>query len=131
MTYSAQNKWGDAALVGFSQVPDTLLKAQHAIGISPLELNVLLNLISFWWKADDQPYPSSAAIAKRMGVQPRTVQKTIKVLVDRGIIGRTPISGKGAGRSKYDLQPLVRSVGSLARRDPRFLKLVRDDHEAA
>ena len=131
MTYKVLDKWGDAALVGFSQIPDTLLKAQHAMGISPLELNVLLNLISFWWKAEDQPYPSSASIAKRMGVQPRTVQKSIKALTDKGLIGRAPITGKGAGRSKYDLRPLVDSVVNLARRDPRFIKLASEKHERA
>ena len=131
MTYRAEDKWGDAALVGFSQIPDTLLKAQHAMGISSLELNVLLNLISFWWKADDQPFPSSASLAKRMGVQPRTVQKTIKALTDKGVIGRAPITGKGAGRSKYDLRPLVDSVVNLARKDPRFLKLASNHHESA
>lgn len=131
MAYRAQDKWGDAAAVGFSQIPDTLLKAQHVMGISPIELNVLLNLISFWWKADDQPYPSSASIAKRMGVQPRTIQKTIKSMTDRGLIGRAPISGKGNGRSKYDLRPLVNAVENLARKDPRFIKIASESNEPA
>ena len=131
MTYTAQDKWGDAALVGFSQIPDTLLKTQHLMGISPLELNVLLNLISFWWKADDQPFPSTASLAKRIGVQPRTVQKTIKAMTDRGIIGKSPLRGKGPGRSKYDMRPLVDSVANLARKDPRFIKLGAEKHEAA
>ena len=122
MGYTITEKWGDAAQVGFSQIPDTLLKAQYVLGISPLELNILLNLISYWWKAKDQPFPSSSSIARRIGIQPRTVQKAIKGMSDRGIIGRAPISGKGAGRSKYDLSPLVNSVETLARRDPRYLK---------
>jgi hypothetical protein len=64
--------------VGFSQIPDALLKSQSRLGIDPVEMNVLFNLISFWWLADELPFPSADALAKRMGVQSRTVRRATK-----------------------------------------------------
>lgn len=122
MNYSVEDKWGDAALAGFMQVPDMLFRQQGALGISSTELVVLLNLCTAWWKADRLPFPSSASIARRMHVQPRTVQAAILGLEKKGLLKRFRISGYSGKRHKYDLGPLKEKLEHEARFDLRVEK---------
>jgi hypothetical protein len=49
-------KWGLAGLAGFQQVPDALLMKQQDLGLEGIDLLVLLNIVSFWWRGDEPPY---------------------------------------------------------------------------
>jgi predicted transcriptional regulator len=121
MTYAIEEKWGDAVLAGFTQVPDMLFRQQGTLGITPTELVVLLNICTAWWKAEKLPFPSSAAIARRMNVQPRTVQAAVGSLERKGLLVRSRISGLGGVRHKYDLAPLRSRLEREALRDRRVI----------
>ena len=121
MTYAIEEKWGDAALAGFTQVPDLLFRLQGALGITSTELVVLLNLCTAWWKADRLPFPSSASIARRMYVQPRTVQGAIAGLIKKNIVKKVRIAGIGGVRYQYDLSPLRERLEQEAKKDPRAI----------
>lgn len=111
-------KWGEeTAKHGWVAVPTTLFFAQQTLGINALELNVLLNLIMHWWNKEKSPYPSQAAIARRMGVSVRTVQRTLDDLVEKQLIEKQRSSIHNPvfkGRNVYNLKPLVHHLKMIS-----------------
>ena len=76
-------KWGEQTSdLGWTAVPIALLFLQGKLKISPIEMNVLINLLMHWWKLDQLPYPSQDAIAYRIGVSKRTIQRAVVKLLD-------------------------------------------------
>jgi hypothetical protein len=70
----AEHKFGVAVLkLGYTMLPNLLLQAQGRLGISPLQLNVLVQLIQHWWDADSDPFLAKETIARRMGKSPRQI----------------------------------------------------------
>jgi len=108
------DKWGENTLgLGFTAIPTTLLFLQKQLGISPMGMNVLLNLIAHWWEKGEQPYPAQESIATRMGVSKRSVQREIASLVDSGLLEKNMTSihnPKYRGRNTYDLSPLIKAL---------------------
>jgi len=84
-----ERKWSKALMsAGYTVVPYVLLDRQDAFKLTPVEMNVLMQLANYWWQADNLPHPSKAAIAKRMGVSEKTVQRAIQRLEAAGFIKR-------------------------------------------
>lgn len=111
---NAYEKWGDALNAGFQLVPDVLLKQQSRLGLNPVDLVVLLNVLMHWWFAEQLPFPKSSLIARRMDVGQRTVQRSFKRLEQLGLIERV----KGSSdTTKFDPSGLVRRLIPLAQRD--------------
>jgi len=81
-------KWGVTALAGFQQVPDALLMKQQALGLDALDVLVLLNITSFWWRGDQPPYLRPKLIAGRLDVTVRSVQRVLKKLEEKKLIRR-------------------------------------------
>lgn len=73
------------------------------------------------------PFPSASGIARRMGVQPRTVQRAIQKLVAKRLIKKLPIDGQKGRRNKYDLSPLVQVLSNLGKKDPYYLARQKKD----
>jgi hypothetical protein len=68
----SKDRWSDAVMDrGHSIVPTILLWGQAKLDLTPDELNVLLQLISHWWYAGNDPHPSKETIAARMNKHPR------------------------------------------------------------
>ena len=60
------DKWGEIIKGyggGFTAVPNLLLKRQGVLGLKSSELNVLINLIRFWWDLEKLPFPSLEKMA--------------------------------------------------------------------
>jgi len=111
-------KWGEVARAGFQPVPDTLLVKQQALGLDATDIVVLLNLTSFWWYRDAPPFARTNVIAKRMGVTPRTVQRSMKKLEEKGYIRRDEYDdGAGNVLPAIYLNGLVDKLASLAKSD--------------
>jgi len=111
-------KWGSPALeMGWTAIPTTLLFLQNQLTITPLGLNIILNLVAHWWDVNEKPYPAQEALAARMGVSKRSIQREMKTLIDRGLISKKPSSAshpKYRGRNTYDLSPLVKLLEELS-----------------
>ncbi len=107
-----EDKWGSSSMImGWTAIPTSLLFLQSELSITPIGLNVLLNLISHWWDSDERPYPSQESLAKRMGVSKRTIQREVTNLIANGLIEKQPTKAsdrKYKGRNTYDLTNLVR-----------------------
>ena len=109
--YQIEDKWGEATLkLGFVPVPTSLIFAQKELGLSSIEINILLNLLVHWWDKNQYPFPSQQAIAYRIGVSTRTVQRTLAALELKGLLKRKRTSRENAkykGKNIYDLSYLV------------------------
>jgi predicted transcriptional regulator len=110
-------KWGQGVIDhGWVAVPSALIFLQGTLTISPNAMNVLLNLLLHWW-GEESPYPSQVAIANRIGISKRTVQRAVQELQEAGLLIKIPTqaqSEKFRGRNLYDLSPLVRKLQELA-----------------
>lgn len=113
----AKERWSDAALErGYSPVPIILMWGQAKLGLTPEEMNVLLQLISHWWSGGSDPYISKERIADRMGKHPRTVQTYLTSLETKGFIKRIQRYklNKGQDANAYDLGPLNAKLEGIA-----------------
>ena len=111
MKESLEKKWGEHNLDdGWVAIPIGLLKKQSELDISPLGLNIIINLLSYWWYSDRSPYPSQETLANRIGVSKRSIQREIKKLTRLGVIDKSSTlrsDKKYKGRNIYDLEKLV------------------------
>jgi Helix-turn-helix domain len=113
-------KWGKAADAGFQLVPDVLLKNQSNLGLTAIELVVLLNLTMHWWYPAQKPFPRSTTIAERMGVDVRTVQRALKQLAELGLIQRVAVQTEAGEGTVIDLDGLVNQLRKRAVQDPAY-----------
>lgn len=107
-------RWGPAVDAGFLAVPNILVRSQDKLGLTPNDLVVVLNIILHWWHRDRRPAPRSTAIAKRTGLGPRTVQRSLNKLEKKGLISRVRIA---RDRTEYNLEGLIGQLASEARSD--------------
>jgi hypothetical protein len=89
--------------------------------VTPLQLNVLLQIIEPWWDADKPPFLAKETIAHRIRKSARTVQRVITQLENAGHLkrierfyGRKHQTAKG-----YELDGLVKKLVAL---EPEFRK---------
>lgn len=108
--FELNTKWGEIIQGiggGWTGIPNLLLKKQGILGLSSTELNVLINLIRFWWEATRAPFPSLEKIASEMGISSRSVFRTIASLEEKGFINRVSEPGKS---TKYELHGLLEKL---------------------
>ena len=118
----AFEKWGDAGIAGFQALPDLLLKKQVELGLSPTDMLVLINVLMHWWYRDQRPFPRNITIATRMGIDTRTVQRSIKKMIDLDLIGREEEkTEEGETRTVIDVSKLVNRLSAFAQKDENFL----------
>jgi predicted transcriptional regulator len=113
-------KWGyEVAERGFTQVPHYLMFLNQFVDeshrLTPVELLLLLQLVSVWWRKEEQPYPSMATLAVRCGVSERQVQRSVARLEKLNLLKRVKRRTSGIISSNaYDLSPLVEFLAKVA-----------------
>lgn len=61
-------KWGRTLIdAGWTLVPNTLIERQRKLSIEPLDFNIIVHLMSYWWEAENKPRPSKKTIADAVG----------------------------------------------------------------
>lgn len=113
-----QAKWGSGLDGGFLVLPVLLLKRQKELDLDSTALVVLLNLLASWWDRENLPFTRAITIARRIGVTPRTVQRCLEKLEEKGLVLRIRrTTGTGAETrsvTEYDLAPTVLKLKQLA-----------------
>lgn len=106
---TVKEKWQGAVTQGsgFVAVPMALLRLQSKYGLTPTELLVLINLLAHWWQPDRPVFPRSTTIAKRMGVDTRTVQRATKSLEEKGLLERGKMDD---GRRIFQFDALAKKL---------------------
>ena len=113
-----EKRWGrELTEAGWTAVPFVLLSHQRRLGLSPLDLNIILQIAKHWWEADSAPFPSKRSIAEAIGVHESTVRKHVKGLEDAGLIQRSVRRNAYGGQKSnaYQLGGLIKKAKPLAR----------------
>ena len=117
-----EDKWSPPVMkLGYTGLPNLLLKAQGKLKITPMQFNVLVQVIEHWWEAERDPYPAKDTIARRMNKSPRQVQRYLTQLEKAGMIKRIArYSGKKAQiNNAYSFDSLIKKLKAL---EPEFSK---------
>src|SRR4051812_15556396 len=86
---TVQRKWSrDALKTGFTMLPTVFIVRQRQLGLHAIDVNILLHLIASWWEKDIPPRLSKKTIAKRMGVDPSTIQRRVRAMETAGFVKR-------------------------------------------
>ncbi|MDQ2892901.1 MAG: helix-turn-helix domain-containing protein [Pseudomonadota bacterium] len=91
---TVKEKWQGAVNEGsgFVAVPMSLLRLQARYKLNPTDMLVLINLLGHWWDPKKPVFPRSTTIAKRMGVDLRTVQRATRKMEKAGLIERDKLN---------------------------------------
>lgn len=89
MLRSNEAKWTPTLMAaGWTALPSIILDKQHALGITALDLNILMQIAKYWWKKDDLPFPSKETLAETIGVDASTIRRRIQRMENEGLIKR-------------------------------------------
>jgi hypothetical protein len=130
--YRNNAKWTSLLMdAGWTAVPSLLIERQDELGLDALDMNIILHLASYWWRADNLPHPSVQRIACAIGVTARTVQKRIAALERDGLITRIQRRHTrfGSNTNLYSFDGLIAALQPFAEHKAR-LKDERQVYEA-
>lgn len=112
-----ERKWSKELMAaGFTVIPNIILERQKALGLDPLDINILVYLNTYWWTAEGLPRPSKKTIGEAVGRDPRTVQRRIAAMERDGLIERierrdTPTGSKP---NEYSFKGLIKAAKPYA-----------------
>ena len=112
-----EKKWTPTLMkAGWTVLPNVLFERQQALGLDPLDINILLHLASYWWNEHGKPHPSKVTIAKAIGVTPRSVQRRIAALEKDKLIRREErrLPNKNSKTNIYHLDGLIKEATPYA-----------------
>lgn len=115
-----EKKWGAAlATTGWTAIPNVILQRQKALGLTPLDVNIIMQLLTYWWEPGGLPHPSKEKIAVAIDVNPRTVQKRIAAIETAGFIKRIErrTTRNGSNTNIYDFSGLIKAAQPFAREE--------------
>lgn len=127
----SEKKWGQAVMdLGYSTIPSLVFRAQARLGLSPVQLALLLHLADYWWKRAQMPFPSKATLSERMNLGPRQIQRYLTELENAGFIERVEryAGHKGQQSNEYNLTGLVKKLQKL---EPEFSEVKEQAKERA
>jgi predicted transcriptional regulator len=113
-------KWGATLTsAGWTALPNVIFQRQRALGLSTLDINILLQLTAYWWESSNLPHPSKTTIANAIGVTPRTIQKRIAEMEKAGFIKRVARKSErtGSATNLYDFSGLISSCEPFAQEE--------------
>jgi DNA replication protein DnaD len=122
-----EQKWGKENIeAGWTLIPNALLVHQSTLGLTPMDLNIILQIARYWWEPGNHPFPAKQTIADCIGVTPRTIQKRIQEMEKAKFIERIERreSKTGSKTNIYRLSPLIEvllpySEDMITQRDER------------
>ncbi len=111
-----ERKWSKTLMdAGWTALPSVIIENQRQLGLSPLDLNIVLYLASKWWTPEGKPFPSKNTMAKAMDVHPRTIQKHIAALEVAGFVRREERRTEtGSKTNIYHLDGLIKAANPFA-----------------
>lgn len=107
--------------MGWTGVPNILLRKQLELGLSSDQLIILINIIRFWWKEEKLPYPSIEKLSLETGLTKETIEKIIKELDEKKLIKVFESTGMA---QRYDLTMLRERLSSMITNEKENKELV-------
>ena len=101
---------------GWTALPNVILDKQVALGLEAMDLNILLQMIKFWWRPGSEPFPSVKTLAQAIGVSTRTIQRHTSRMEQAGLLEReSNFYSQGGQRSNtYKFDGLIEACGPFA-----------------
>jgi hypothetical protein len=130
LDWSFAAKWPSEVVgLGFTMVPNALLRYCSKLRITPPEFLVLINIESYRWEADRLPYPSIETLTTRTGTTKRSVIRAITSLEDaRGVIRRVK---RTYASNEYSFDPLFVKLVTFIKNDAELQKERQISHGEA
>lgn len=126
-------RWGaELTAAGWTAIPNVIFQRQKALGLTPLDVNILLQLLAYWWEPKNLPHPAKQTIADAIGVHPRTVQKRIAAMEKAKFIKRIErrTSLNGSDTNLYDFTGLIEAAKPFAREEIEEIEQRKKDKAA-
>ena len=104
--------WGDILDEGFTSVPNLLLRYRSSLGIKPKHLTLIIDIMSFKWDRYS-PFPSYSTLAKRAGIEERSIKRITQDLVELHLLTKEPRFNEETGAqitTIFDFRPLVKKL---------------------
>lgn len=110
-------KWGiDVVRSGYTLLPNHLINLNTYLvpkhQIKPVELMVLIVILSNWWTPGLFPAASKKYISERCGLSVRQVQRAISSLERKRLIARVAAFDAG-GANRFDLSGLLNLIRTI------------------
>ena len=137
MTANKQDKtrivqiWGDILDEGFTSVPNLLLRYRSALGIKPKHLTLIIDIMSFKWDRYS-PFPSYSTLAKRAGVEERSIKRITQDLEELNLLIKEPRFNEQTGAqitTIFDFRPLVKKLTEEMLRSDYNEEITNEDTE--
>ena len=126
---STEKIWGKAVYsLGYTGIPSILIQGQRRLGITPTQMNIIIQLLDYWREPSRKPFPTKNELAERLDVTAKTIQNNIRALEKAGLITRE-LRRTAAGdwnSNIYHLDGLVQKVQAL---EPDFSEVRRKRKE--
>jgi DNA-binding Lrp family transcriptional regulator len=126
-----EEKWTETLMsAGWTVLPTVILERQKALGLDALDINILMQLASYWWYSDNPPYPSKQTIADCIGVDKSTVRKRIARMEKDGLIRRESRYHKKYGQQSniYHFNGLIKEATPYAKESIEARTKVKQDN---
>jgi len=117
---STEKIWGKAVYShGYAGIPSILLRGQRRLGLSPMQMNICIQLLDYWFDPTRKPFPTKKDLALRIGCGEKTIQNNIRALEKAKLIRREyRKTAAGDWNSNiYHLDGLIAKVQAL---EPEF-----------
>ena len=117
---STEKIWGKAVYsYGYAGIPSILIQGQRRLGLSPMQMNICIQLLDYWFDPTRKPFPTKKDLAQRIGCTEKTIQNNMRELEKAGLVRREyRKTAAGDWNSNiYHLDGLVAKVQAL---EPQF-----------
>lgn len=117
---STERIWGKAVYKhGYAGIPSILIRGQRRLGLNPMQMNICIQLLDYWYDEARKPFPTKRELAQRIGCTEKTIQNNIRELEEAKLVQRQQRkTAAGDWNSNiYDLSGLVARVQAL---EPEF-----------
>jgi DNA-binding MarR family transcriptional regulator len=112
-----EQKWTKTLIQpGYTAIPSVIVQQMGVLGLTPLDLAILMQILSYWWKVDNPPSPSIKTIAGGIGVSQSTVKRRIKMMVAARFLKRTErrLADARNKTNVYEFGPLIEAATPYA-----------------
>ncbi len=104
--------WGEILDEGFTSVPNILLRYRSRIGLKPKHIMLIIDIMSYKWDSE-YPLPSYSTLARRSGIEERSVKRITQDLEELNLLIKTPRFDDETGAqvtTVFDFRPLVQKL---------------------
>jgi hypothetical protein len=82
---SNERIWGRSVMAyGYAGIPSILIQGQSRLGISPLQMNIIIQLLDYWHDPERRPFPTKKILRTGSMLPPRPFKRTSVNLSKRG-----------------------------------------------